>query len=217
MSDAAVPTPSGSLKVVGVILAGGRARRMEGLDKPLIPLAGQPLIERAVLRLAPQVASIVISANGAPDRFEPYGHAIVADRVPGFAGPLAGMLAGLEWAREHAPGTSHVATVAVDTPFFPLDLVARLLTAAGPGDAAVAASNGRLHPVFALVPIAAAGVLAADLAGGRSLSVGEWLGRLGATPVNFDSAAGNVDPFFNVNTPADLAEAAALAARCARP
>ena len=214
MSDDALPRLAGPPRAVGVILAGGRARRMEGRDKPLIALAGKSLIEWVIQRLAPQVSSTVISANGARERFEPYGLPIVADRAPGF-GPLAGMLAGLEWAREHEPRASHIVTVAADTPFFPRDLVARLAAAVRHGDAAMAASNGRLHPVFALVPIAAAGDLAAFLAESVSPRVGDWLARLGATPVSFDFLPGSLDPFFNVNSLDDLTEAAAMAARCA--
>jgi molybdopterin-guanine dinucleotide biosynthesis protein A len=198
--------------IVGVILAGGRARRMGGGDKAFLVLDGVPLIERVTDRLRPQVAAMVISANGAEERFARFGLPVVADTVPGFAGPLAGLLAGMEWARTTVGGASHVVTVAVDTPFFPADLVARLSSAVPGGGLAVAASGGRPHPVFALTSLGLAADLAAFIAERRSLKVADWQARQVATVVDFDPTAEGGDPFFNINTPDDLVIAATLAA-----
>jgi molybdopterin-guanine dinucleotide biosynthesis protein A len=193
--------------VVGVLLAGGLARRMGGGDKSLVELGGRSLMAHAIERLRPQVGAMVISANGPPARFARFGLPVVADPVPGQPGPLAGMLAGLVWARANRPGATHIATVATDTPFFPLDLVARLQEAAGDG-AAVATSDGRVHSVFGLFPVRAEAALAKFVAGGGSLAVRDWLVRIGAVEVAFPPGADRRDPFFNINTPADLEEAA---------
>jgi molybdopterin-guanine dinucleotide biosynthesis protein A len=111
------------MKIAGVILAGGLARRMGGGDKALLELAGETLLARVIARLKPQVGEMVLNANGDPARFAEFGLPVVADTVEGFAGPLAGILAGMRWAA--AKGYSHVASAAGDTPFFPADLVAR--------------------------------------------------------------------------------------------
>lgn len=197
--------PVGVRSIVGVILAGGRARRMGGSDKSFLLLDGQPLLGRAIARLAPQTTTLVISANGPTERYARFGVPVVADTISGFAGPLAGVLAGMTWARANVPDASRVATIAVDTPFFPLDLVARL-SAAGAEGTAVAQSSGRKHPVFALIPVALASDLAAFLADGASLRVTDWLAQHHVVTVDFDGVAG-VDPFFNLNTPDDLAQA----------
>jgi molybdopterin-guanine dinucleotide biosynthesis protein A len=188
--------------IAGVILAGGRSRRMGGGDKSLTPLAGRPLIAHVIGRLRPQVARLAINANGDPARFSSLGLPVIADTVPGFAGPLAGLLAGLHWAE--AAGMRFIATAAADTPLFPTDLVQRLAAAAG--DAiAIARSGGRSHPVFGLFPVDRAGDLAAFIARGESLRVSDWLAGQAVVAVDFaDAAAGGLDPFFNVNTPADL-------------
>jgi molybdopterin-guanine dinucleotide biosynthesis protein A len=202
--------------VVGVVLAGGRARRMGGKDKSFVLLTDQPLLQRAVARLAPQVGSLVVSANGAQEQYARFHTPVVADTVGGFAGPLAGMLAGMGWARATAPDATRIATVAVDTPFFPVDLVARLSAACGDGRVGVAMSKGRMHPVFALIPVALADDLAAFLAAGTSFAVSDWLARHHVAQVDFDAVSG-VDPFFNINTPSDLALAEAITASCADP
>jgi molybdopterin-guanine dinucleotide biosynthesis protein A len=132
---------------------------------------------------------------------------VVADTVAGFAGPLAGFLAGLEWARTQAPSASHVATVAADSPFLPVDLVSRLRAAAGANNIAVARSGGRTHNVFLLIPVSLASDLTRFLGEGASLKVADWLERHIVIPVDFDDAPGALDPFFNVNTPDDLARA----------
>ena len=208
--------PDETQSIVGVVLAGGRARRMGGGDKSFVLLNDQPLLQRAIVRLRPQVGSLVVSGNGPPKRYAEFETPVIADTVGGFAGPLAGMLAGMGWARANAPGASRIATVAVDTPFFPLDLVARLSAAVGNERVAAATSRGRMHPVFALLPMGLADDLAAFLAAGTSFKVADWLARHDVVTVDFDEVAG-VDPFFNINTPGDLAQAEAVAASCASP
>lgn len=197
-------------EVVGCILAGGLSRRMGGGDKGLLALGGRPILDHVIERLRPQVSSLILNANGDPERFARYGLPVVPDGVEGYPGPLAGVLAGLEWAKAHAPRAGWVATAASDTPFLPRDLVARLLAACGTGGArlAVAASRGREHPVFGLWPLDLAADLrhALTVEGLRKASL--WTARHRAAAVEF--AAHPVDPFFNANRPEDLAEAEAI-------
>jgi molybdopterin-guanine dinucleotide biosynthesis protein A len=208
-------------KIVGVLLAGGQSRRMGGGDKCLLPLAGKPLLAHVIERLRPQVSDLVLNANGGPGRFSEFDLPVVADPVEGFAGPLAGVLAGFDWAREKAPGARWIVTAASDTPFFPEDLVARLLAVTG-GDypaIAVAASDGRQHPVFGLWPTALADDLRAALSGGTR-KVLDWTDRHSTFTAEFPPAAvggRTLDPFFNANRPDDLAEAEALLLETARP
>ncbi len=204
----------GADRILGVVLAGGLARRMHGQDKGLLPLAGSPIISRVIARARPQVARLILNTNGDPARFFDLGLDIVADTVPGFAGPLAGLLAAMRWADAHDPRLTHVATFAADTPFVPLDLVARLDAAlsATPGAAvAIARSPAGIQPVFALVPVTLADRLAADLAAGAARRVLAWLHQSPVAHADFVEEAGR-DPFFNINTPEDLAAAEILAA-----
>jgi molybdopterin-guanine dinucleotide biosynthesis protein A len=188
--------------VAGLVLAGGGSRRMGGRDKAFLVVAGQPLVARAVARLAPQVAAVAISSNRPKDAFAFLGLPVLADDGERRIGPLAGLFAGLAWARDL--GFAHVQTVAVDTPGFPADLVARMAAAAGAAGLAVARSGGRVHPVFALVPVRLAADLEAHLRSGGSLRVADWLDRHDPVLVDFDTTRDR-DPFFNINTPADLA------------
>ena len=145
--------------IAGLVLAGGRATRLGGGDKPLRLLGGRPMLARVLERLLPQVEQIAISANGDPARFAAFGLPVLPDDGPaGRAGPLAGILSGLQWARREA-AFEKLLTVAGDTPFFPTDLAARLNAASAghPDRIAVAASGGRRHPVFALWPVVARG------------------------------------------------------------
>jgi molybdopterin-guanine dinucleotide biosynthesis protein A len=198
--------------IAGVVLAGGRSSRMGGRDKAFALLAGVPLIDRVTARLRPQVREGAISAGADRSRFAALGVPVLADPVAGMPGPLAGLLAGLKWAGERA--FTHVATAAVDTPFFPMDLVARLADGARHDGVAVARSAGRVHPVFALVPVDLADDLDGFLAGGGSRRAGDWLARHDPAVVDFAFVEG-IDPFFNINTPEDLALAEAKAAGCA--
>ena len=197
------PRMTSTQTVAGIVLAGGRSRRMGGGDKSLMPLDGRPLIAHAVARLRPQVAMLAVNANGDSARFAAFGVPVIADTIPGFAGPLAGILAGLRWAE--SAGARFLATAAVDTPFFPPDLVVRLLDATTGAAVAIARSGGRLHPVFGLFPVDRAGDLALFIGRRESLKVSDWLARQATVAVDFDGAApGGLDPFFNLNTPADL-------------
>ena len=203
---------------LGVILAGGLATRMGGGDKALLPLGGQSLLARVIARLEPQVAGLALNANGDVSRFAGFGLPVVADSVEGFAGPLAGVLAGLDWAAEL--GADAIVTVAADTPFFPCDLVPRLLMAsegmAAPlalaatprGDADTRSMTAGLirHPTFGLWPVALRDDLRAALQDGlRKVVI--WTDRHDGRLAEFPDAG---DPFFNVNTPDDLAQAEAM-------
>ncbi len=194
---------------VAVVLAGGLARRMGGGDKPLRMLAGRALLDHVLDRIRPQVRAVALSANGDPVRFAPWGLPVLADPLPGNLGPLAGVLAGMRWAA--ALGAADVLSVPADTPFLPVDLVAGLAAArrAAAVPIACAASLGRTHPVVALWPTALADALAVALRGGER-QAGRWAARQGATAAEFEAAGG--DPFFNVNSPGELAEAEALLA-----
>lgn len=202
--------------VIGVLLAGGQSRRMGGGDKCLLPLAGKPLLRHVIDRLNPQVAGIILNANGDPARFAQFGLPVIADSVEGFAGPLAGVLAGLNWARDNRPDARWIVTAATDTPFFPESLVATLL-AATEGEypaIALAESHGRRHPVFGLWPTALAGDLEAALTSGTR-KVLDWTDRHTTVTAAFPPAeiAGHtIDPFYNANRPDELAQAEAMIA-----
>ncbi len=198
------------MKIAGVVLAGGQSRRMGGGDKCLRPLAGVPLLRHILDRAAPQVEVIALNANGDPARFAAFRVPVVSDSVPGFAGPLAGVLAGLDWAAEQAPPCSHVASFAADAPFLPRDLVARLAAAIEGQDAdlARAASGGRAHPVFGLWPIALRDALRRALADGGIRKVEDWTGRYHVAVAEWPTVP--LDPFFNANRPEDLAIAERL-------
>jgi molybdenum cofactor guanylyltransferase len=200
------------VNVAGLLLAGGQSRRMGGGDKTLRLLGGRTLLARVVERLRPQVAALVLNANGDPARFAGLGLPVVADEVPDFAGPLAGVLAGLDWTAAHRPDLSHVASVATDAPFLPRDLVARLVAALKEADAdlACAASGGRAHPVFGLWPVRLKEDLRAALLAEGIRKVDLWTARHKLVTVPF--ADRPVDPFFNANRPEDLETAAALVA-----
>jgi molybdopterin-guanine dinucleotide biosynthesis protein A len=200
--------------ILGVLLAGGRAERMGGGDKCLLELGGRPLLAHAVERLRPQVGALLLNANGDPERFAAFGLPVAADTVTDFRGPLAGILAGMTWAREHAPQMTFVATAATDTPFFPRDLVARLSAAIDGGHRlAIGRSEGRDYPVFGLFPVGLADDLSAFLATSPNLAVMAWVDRHPAATVVFASGGTSGMPFLNINRPADLARAeAALSA-----
>ena len=200
-------SPDNDSVVAGVILAGGRARRMGGGDKCLHRLGGKTLLEHVIDRARPQVSRLVLNANGDPGRFAQFGLPVAADAIGGFAGPLAGVLTGLEWARVHAPHCPWVASFATDTPFFPEDLVARMLAAVDEegADIACAASGGRSHPVFGLWPVRLAGDLRHALADEDVRKIDLWTARHRLVTVQFPAEPR--DPFFNVNRPDDLTHA----------
>lgn len=205
--------PEGRGDVCGVVLAGGLARRMGGGDKALVRLGGETLLGRVIARLRPQVAALAINANGDPGRFAGFGLPVIPDPVEGFAGPLAGVLAGLLWARAAAPRCPWLVSVATDAPFLPCDLVARLLDAItrDGADMACAASAGRRHPVFGLWPVRLADDLARAVRDEGLRKVDVWTARYRLAVAAFPAEP--VDPFFNANRPEDLAEAEAMLAR----
>ena len=204
------PTRRAKLKIAGVILAGGLARRMGGGDKALLQVGGTSLLTRVIARLSPQVDDIVLNANGDPARFAGFGLPVVADTVDGFAGPLAGVLAGLRWAAER--GYTHVASAAGDTPFFPDNLVASLAQALQTENQPIAMAATQdpqrglsEHPTFGLWPVALADNLEESLTVGNMRKVIVWTSRHGCARAVFDE--GDKFPFFNVNTPEDIVEA----------
>ena len=193
--------------VVGVLLAGGRARRMGGGDKCLRRLGARTILEHVIERARAQVAALVLNANGDPRRFVAFGLPVVGDVLADFAGPLAGVLTGMEWARAHRPECPWIVTMATDTPFFPTDLVGRLLAAleADGAELACAASGGRAHPVFGLWPVRLAPDLRAAMVDEGLRKVDVWTARYRLAEVAF--ATDPIDPFFNTNRPEDLTEA----------
>lgn len=196
-------------EVIAVVLAGGLARRMGGGDKPLRLLGGRPLLAHVIGRVAPQVAGIILNANGDPARFAAFGLPVVADPLPDYPGPLAGVLAALDWAAAERPGVETVLSVPGDGPFLPVDLVARLEAARQAADVpmACAASGGWTHPPIALWPVALRGALRAALLAGEK-KIDRWTARFGCASAEWPVRP--VDPFFNANAPEDLAAAEAL-------
>ena len=189
---------------LGIILAGGRATRMGGGDKGLRSLGSARILDHVIARLEPQCAALALNANGDPARFAEFGLPVLPDSIGGYQGPLAGVLAGLDWAAQR--GADTIVTAAADTPFLPLDLVARLTACAAPNGLCIAASPDetgtlRRHPTFGLWPVALRDDLRAALADGlRKVSL--WADRHGAGTARFSNDQG--DPFFNINRPEDI-------------
>ena len=194
---------------VGVILAGGQSRRMGGVDKALIPLGGMTMIERAIARASVQVPDVIINANGDPKRFAHLGLPVVADPIGGFVGPIAGILAGFAWMRANRPKARWLASFSCDTPFFPMDMVERLVQKARSERAtvAVAESDSQQHHIFA--------VWSADIAtSSEEVLVRRGMRKMGDfiaifPNVHLSFAADPIDPFMNINTPEELAHAEA--------
>jgi molybdopterin-guanine dinucleotide biosynthesis protein A len=184
--------------VSGIVLAGGQGRRMGGVDKGLVPLRGKPMVAWVLERLGPQVAEVVINANQNPAAYAAFGHRVVADAIGGFAGPLAGLHAGLAAAVHPL-----VVTVPCDSPFLPHDLVTRLSAALGANDLAVAKTGDQPHPVFSLVRRSVHDHLTRFLAGGGR-KIDAWYASLKVIEVSFDDEA---DAFRNINTREELKDA----------
>jgi molybdopterin-guanine dinucleotide biosynthesis protein A len=201
----------GHAAIPGVLLAGGLARRMGGGDKPMRQIGGRSILERVIARLTPQCGELILNANGDPARFARFGLPVIADTVADFPGPLAGILAALDWAAAHRPGVSIVLSAAADCPFLPCDLVARLHEALLNEDAqlAVAASGGQSHPVIGLWSVALRDELRHALVQDDVRQVGRWTARYRLATVAWPTAP--LDPFFNANTMEDVAEAERLA------
>jgi molybdenum cofactor guanylyltransferase len=201
-------------KTLGLILAGGLARRMGGGDKARIRVGGATILERAIERLKPHCCGgLLLNANGDPARFADTGIPVVADSVPDFAGPLAGILAGLDWAAAHAPDCALVASAPGDCPFLPRDLLPRLHAARAAAGAplACARSGEQPHPVVGLWPVALREALRRALRDEGLHKIDLWTARYGVAVAAWPATP--FDPFFNVNTPDDLKEAEAVAAR----
>lgn len=192
----------------GVLLAGGLARRMGGGDKGAKALGGASLMERVIARVRPQVSALIINSNAPTDDMQDFGLPIVRDAIGDHAGPLAGILTGMEWMKAHAPTVRFMASFPVDAPFVPDDLVPRLLSALIHEDAelACATSGGRAHPVFGLWRVGLATNLRCAMEDEDMRKIDAWTAR--HTVAHVDFSTDPVDPFFNVNSPDDLAEAA---------
>jgi molybdopterin-guanine dinucleotide biosynthesis protein A len=199
------PTPA-------VILAGGLAQRIGGGDKPMREIGGQTILNRVIARLAPQSCGLILNANGDPARFAAFGLPVVADSVADFPGPLAGILAALDWAAEQRSGIQWIVSAPGDCPFLPRDLVARLHGARDEQDAelAVAVSGKRAHPVIGLWNVTLRDELRQALTSDGIRKVGRWTARYRLAAVSWPTAP--FDPFFNINTTDDLAEAERLVA-----
>ncbi len=201
--------------IVGCILAGGQSRRMGGGDKALRLLQNRSMLDLVVERMRPQVRHLVLNANGDPARFSDYNLAIVQDDIDGFAGPLAGVSAGLNWARQNVPTCTHIATAAADTPFFPHNLVDQFISGKplNANTIVMASSQGNRHPVFALWPIDLADDLSHWLQHTDTYKVVAWARNHELKMVDFpmiETPQEIFDPFFNANTPEDLVVAQRL-------
>ncbi|MEZ5847222.1 MAG: molybdenum cofactor guanylyltransferase MobA [Geminicoccaceae bacterium] len=197
--------------LAAVLLAGGMARRMGGGDKAFVAFRGRPLIAHVIERMRPQVDALVINANGDPSRFREFGLPVEADAVPGFAGPLAGILAGMRWTLAHRPGHPWLLSVPTDTPFLPADLGERLKEARDRAGAhlACAMSADRTHPVVGLWDARLADDLERAMVEDDMRKIDLWTARFRIAHASFPIEP--VDPFYNINRPGDLAEAAGLA------
>lgn len=187
---------------------------MGGIDKALMPLSGRPMVAHVLARLTPQVVAVAVNVNGEQSSYRTLGCQLIADANQDFAGPLAGVLAGLRWAAMLPQRPSHLVTVAVDLPLLPVDLVEQLAAGQKSKQPAivVARSAGSLHPVCALLPLSLADDLAGALIDG-CCKVREWQQRHPVVIVDFpliEAGDSTIDPFFNINTPADLADAEAI-------
>ena len=200
------------IDALGVVLAGGLSRRMEGPEKSLLEISGTTIIERVASRLSGQVDQLIINANGDPQRFGFLNRPVVKDTVEGYAGPLAGVLAAMRWTQENSTA-SHIITAASDTPFFPADYAHRMTEQAETQNTQItlATSNGRRHPVFGLWSIDLADALEAFLCDEEGRKVMLFVQRYSNGTVDF--RGNDPDPFFNINTPDDMKTAEGIVMR----
>jgi molybdopterin-guanine dinucleotide biosynthesis protein A len=196
----------------GILLAGGLARRMGGGDKPLREIGGRSILSRVIARLVPQCDALVINANGDLSRFKAFALPVIADSIAGYAGPLAGILAGMDWVAANRPGAPFILTAAADTPFLPRDLALRLHDVRRARDAqiAVASSGGRSHHVVALWSVQLREDLRRAIVDEKLSQVSAWMARYRLAVADWPAAP--FDPFFNVNMPQDIAEAERITA-----
>jgi len=197
--------------IPAVLLAGGLARRMGGGDKPMRTIRGRTILERVIARLKPQCDGLILNANGDPARFAAFGLPVIADGVADFPGPLAGILAGLDWVASTRPEVSHILSAAADCPFLPRDLVSKLEEArrAQNAELAVASSGGQTHPVIGLWSVALREQLRHALVVEDVRKIDRWTARFPLATVSWPTTP--LDPFFNANTAEDIAEAERLA------
>jgi molybdopterin-guanine dinucleotide biosynthesis protein A len=197
--------------IPGVLLAGGLARRMGGGDKPMRQILGRTILARVITRLEPQCDGLILNANGDPARFAAFGLPVIPDSVADFPGPLAGILAGLDWMAKHRPDVEWMLSAAADCPFLPRDLAARLSEALINENAqlAVAASDGQSHPVIGLWRVALRDELRHALVKEDIRKIDRWTARYRLATVTWPTTP--LDPFFNANTVEDIAEAERLA------
>ncbi|OQW56595.1 MAG: molybdenum cofactor guanylyltransferase MobA [Proteobacteria bacterium SG_bin9] len=196
---------------LGVLLAGGLARRMGGGDKPMRTIGGRTILDRVIERLKPQCDDMILNANGDPARFATFGLPVVADTVEGFVGPLGGVLTALEWTATNKPGIEWVLSTATDCPFLPRDLVERLQAAriAENAQLAVASSGGQTHPVIGLWNVSLRDELRHALVVEDMRKIDRWTARYRLATVEWPDTP--IDPFFNANTVDDIAAAEELA------
>jgi molybdenum cofactor guanylyltransferase len=199
-----------NVTIPGVLLAGGLARRMGGGDKPMRRIGGRTILDHVIERLKPQCSELILNANGDPARFAAFGLPVISDTVENFPGPLAGILAALDWAAVQRPGVPLILSAAADCPLLPRDLVVRLNDAlvAENAQLAVAASDGQSHPVIGLWRVALRDELRQALVRENIRQVGRWTARYKLATVSWPTAP--FDPFFNANTMDDIAEAKRL-------
>ena len=213
VTSARVPSVTSNFPAIpGVLLAGGLARRMGGGDKPMRTIGGRTILARVIARLKPQCDGLILNANGDPARFAGFGLPVIPDSVKDFPGPLAGILAGLDWAATNRPDVQWLLSAAADCPFLPRDLVARLHQARAAENAqlAVAASDGQSHPVIGLWSVALRTELRHALVVEDIRKIDRWTARYRLATVTWPTTP--LDPFFNANTMDDIAEAERLAA-----
>ncbi|HAI97144.1 MAG: molybdenum cofactor guanylyltransferase MobA [Cycloclasticus sp.] len=196
--------------IVGAVLAGGLSRRMNKQNKSFIPLNGKPLIDYVIDTLSQQCDTIVINSNENDSRLASYNHPVVKDSLKGYLGPLAGILAVMEWTKQHLPDCKWIVTAPVDTPFLPEDLVSTLYQSHQKNQSALACacSNGRTHPVIGLWPVNLFGELRQALVNEDLRKIDLWTSRYSIAHPNF--AYDVIDPFFNINCDKDLLEAESL-------
>jgi molybdenum cofactor guanylyltransferase len=198
-------------ETLGLVLAGGLARRMGGGDKARTRIGGATILQRVLARLKPQCGRLIINANGDPGRFADTGLPVVADSVPNFAGPLAGILAGLDWAAANVPDCEWLVSAPGDCPFLPNDLVRKLHAAriAAKAPLASARSGQQIHPVVGLWPLSLREDLRRALVDEDLRKIDLWTARHGVAIADWPNTP--IDPFFNVNTPEDAARAEEIA------
>jgi molybdenum cofactor guanylyltransferase len=196
------------VKPAGILLAGGLANRMGGGDKSLRLLGGQPILAHVIARIGPQVATLALNANGDPARLADWGLPIIADAIPDHPGPLAGIHAGMDWARGLHPDIEDIVSIPTDTPFLPADLIERLQTARYGADIAVASSGGQPHPVVALWPVRLAAELHRLVTEEGMRRVTDFARRYRVAYADFP--VGDIDPFLNINRPEELERAELL-------